>query len=473
MSLVISSLFNMCISSGCFPDVLKIAKVTPIFKKGAKTEISNYRPISILKNIGKIFESLIHSRLKSFFESLNLFSKNQFGYRKERNTEMAALKFIERVTPVLSSKSFAICVFLDLSAAFDTVSRPLLLAKLYRYGVRGVVLKFLESYFSKRMQYTEFRQNTSGLLRQELGVVQGSRTGPLFFDIYSNDINRLCNDGEVLMYADDLCLTFAGDDLGKLVQTVNEKLDLLCCWFNFNRLAINPTKSEYMIVTTKNIYFEPEIRVGGSFVKKVSRVKYLGLNIDDRLRYLDHLTSIKSRLAQLCGVTYKLKNLTTLESAKMFYFSCIYSVVTYCIVAWGGVLSNSSAAGAVCKLHSKIATNLFRKFYPGTGCIFKSVKILKLLDIHKFHACVYMFKIIKLNLCPTVSENLRLRYPPHDHSTRNRNNLIPPFPRINTIKFNYEYQFITIWNNIPETIRDSRSVGIFKQELRNYFIETY
>ena len=123
-------LFNLCVRTGCFPETFKLAKITPIFKKGSKQEISNYRPIAILKNLSKIFESLIYVRLSTGFSSQNILSDNQFGFRRGKNTEMACLSLVDRILPAFRDNCFAIAVFLDFRACFDTLSRTILTDKL-------------------------------------------------------------------------------------------------------------------------------------------------------------------------------------------------------------------------------------------------------------------------------------------------------------------------------------------------------
>ena len=127
----LSELFNLCIATATFPDILKIAKVVPIYKKGSLREVKNYRPVSTLSNISKIFETLLFKRLDSFIKSKSLLSENQFGFRKGKNTEMAALTLLNRLVGAMKDKKFAVCIFLDFSSCFDTVDRELLLNKLY------------------------------------------------------------------------------------------------------------------------------------------------------------------------------------------------------------------------------------------------------------------------------------------------------------------------------------------------------
>ena len=153
VSKFICQLFNLSLYQGYFPDSFKISKINPIFKKGRRDLLCNYRPISILINLSKIFETLIFNRLSSHFVTNEFLSENQFGFRKHKSTELAVCELVTRTLPAIRDKKFAICVFLDFTACFDTVCRDILLAKLDRYGVRGCFFKLLQSYFSNRNQF--------------------------------------------------------------------------------------------------------------------------------------------------------------------------------------------------------------------------------------------------------------------------------------------------------------------------------
>ena len=174
-----------------FPSALKISKITPIHKKGPKNDIKNHRPISVLPNISKIFENLIFSRIKHAFNSFGVLSENQFGFRPNKNTELAALNLIHRTLPAINNKQFALCVFLDFSACFDTISRDILLHKLTLYGIHNNSIEFLSSYFHNRQQYVSYNGECSNLKTQNIGVIQGSKNGPLFFDIYPTLVHHL------------------------------------------------------------------------------------------------------------------------------------------------------------------------------------------------------------------------------------------------------------------------------------------
>ena len=473
VSKILCNLFNSCVEKGEFPIAFKKARVVPVHKKGKYDMITNYRPISVLSNISKIFEACIYSRLNHFFTSHNLLSSNQYGYRKERSTELAVFSLIDKVLPAFERKSFCISVFLDYTACFDTVSRLILLRKLYKYGIRGSIHDFIKSYFSKRQQYVNFSNSSSCVLEQDLGVIQGSKCGPLFFDIYSSDLSKLCSDSEFIMYADDTCLVYCGDDLHELVAHVNKKLQVVLDWCRYNKMSLNAQKCKFMLISSKHVDINPIIRIGNEEVEKVDNYKYLGLMIDDKLRYDGHIEVLSGKLSQLCGVSYRLKNHFDTNTAKNFYYSLVYSSLTYCICIWGGVIQCTQRCSRILSLHRRIVNNLFLGFCRNDECVFKKFKILKLRDVHIFNVSIYMFRIIKLNECPTLQSGIDLIYPDHEYDTRNRDLLIGEFPRVETLRYNYKYQLKKIWNDISQPIKDLTKLSIFKRTLKEHLLSKY
>ena len=157
---------------------------------------------------------------------------------------MAILDLIFKILPAIENKKFAICVFLDYTACFDTISRDMLIDKLEKYGIRGEELNLMKSYLSNRKQVVLHSGSVSSKMNQNIGVVQGSRLGPLLYDIYSNDFNYLCANDENILYADDTCLVYLGDDIVSLVSHVNMRLEIINDWCNSNKLFLNRTKSE-------------------------------------------------------------------------------------------------------------------------------------------------------------------------------------------------------------------------------------
>ena len=231
-------MFNVCIDDDAYPDVFKCSKISAVFKKGNRTHIEPHRPISVLCNLSKIFDSILHERITNYFTRNGLLSADQFGYREAENTELAALRFVNMILPAFQAGSYCIWVFLDFSAFFDSISRDILFNKLVRYGEQGSSLMFVKSYFNNLCQFETFRVASSTIRQQEIGTIQGSKLAPRFFDIYSNDMHSVLAGNEFVMYADDTAVVYVGDDLEELVNNVNFMLEKLVDWFCFNKIDI-------------------------------------------------------------------------------------------------------------------------------------------------------------------------------------------------------------------------------------------
>ena len=228
------------------------------------------------------------------------------------------------------------------------------------------------------------------------------------------------------------------------------------------------------MTTSKVVDYDPCIYLNGTPIQRTNKYKYLGVHIDDNLKYQSHIINLDTKLSQFCGISYRLRNHFSPLSAKSYYYACVYSILTYCICVWGGVMKCSRRADHLVKLQERIIRNIFHKYHREyTTCIFKTHKMLKLPDIHTLYIGIYMYKINKLNRCPTLNSNLNLSYPSHDYETRRRNDLVLPFPRIETLRQNYKYQCSNIWNEIPMHIRDSRTLSVFKKTLTQYLLDKY
>ncbi len=180
----LTAIINQMINTGIFPDLLKIAKISPIYKKDDETEFSNYRPISLLPAISNIFEKVISTQTYKYFTKQKLFYKSQYGFRNEHSTEYATLEIVDRLMTEMDKNETLINIYLDRSKAFDTLDHNILIQKFKYYGIKGINLELFQNYLTERKQYVDFDNTKSDMLDINTGVPQGSILGPLLFIIY-------------------------------------------------------------------------------------------------------------------------------------------------------------------------------------------------------------------------------------------------------------------------------------------------
>jgi hypothetical protein len=288
----IAKLVNKSLQQGVVPDAMKLARVIPIYKAKSKQEFSNYRPISLLSNISKVLEKVIHKRMYAFLVKHDILYSNQFGFRPKHSTIDAIVTFTCDALRGIDNKASCLSVYLDLSKTFDTINHDILLKKLNHYGIRGVALRWFKSYLSQRTQYVSYKGVESEHYDISYGVPQGSVLGPLLFIIYSNDIPNAITHRKTVLFADDTTIYCIGKNLHQLQSQMNQDLGQLNNWFRANQLSVNASKTKYMLIGKQQSYEHKTLNLtlNDEDLERVQNTKFLGLYIDEHLQWDSHIS---------------------------------------------------------------------------------------------------------------------------------------------------------------------------------------
>ena len=465
-------IFNLSITSGVFPEQMKIAKVIPLFKKGDILDASNYRPISLLSSLSKILEKLIFMRTVKFLKDNNTFTNSQFGFRQKHSTIHALLNFVDKVAHNIDDHSHLIGIFLDFSKAFDTINHDILLYKLSHYGIRGKALEWFRNYLNNRKQYVYLNGFNSSYKDINCGVPQGSILGPLLFIIYINDF---CNSSDILsfiLFADDSNVFFSHKNPHILARTVNCELKNVTQWIRANKLSLNLQKTKYMIFSNTIETLPTDIVLDEIPLENVSHIKFLGITVDNKLSWKTHIENTVRTISRNIGVINRLKSHIPSSSLLTLYSSLILPYLNYGILAWGNthqilleklLIQQKKVLRIICNVPPR----------SHTDSLFSKHKILRIHDLYRFQLGQFMYKF-KNNSLPQVFDSLFLQNQSlHDYPTRQSDEFHLPLLRTLLAQKSFIFTGPKFWNSLENDIKNAPSLYTFKNKLKKKLLKAY
>ena len=333
---ILAKIINKSFNEGVFPRQLKNARVVPVFKEGSKTEVGNYRPISLLSSLSKIYEKLMHKRILKFLDSNEVLNDMQYGFRPGRSCEHALLKAQQTLLDSLSKRQVSLLLFIDFSKAFDMVEHSILLKKLEHYGIRGTALQWMRSYLENRMQFVSIDGVDSTTRHMKYGVPLGSILGPLLFIIYINDIPHVSNLAKFILYADDANIIITGNNIAEVDMQLRELCESLLRWVHSNGLYLNLKKTNYMIFSrSRKLELPRPLTISNFLIEQKSEARFLGVIVDENLTWSRHVKTVRSKMTRYLGLMYKLKSQLPVKVRIQIYHSFVQSHINYCSLVWG------------------------------------------------------------------------------------------------------------------------------------------
>ena len=331
-------LFNLSFSKGRFPDKWKKATVIALYKGGDKTDVSNYRPVSLLPLPGKIIEKIAHANMVKFLDEHNILSEKQGGFRKGFSTTRSIADLTDDFFNSINEGSISLAVFVDLRKAFDTVNHEILLKKIGQYGIRGQNLRWCIDYLANRSQVTLANGKRSSDNVIKCGVPQGSVLGPLFFIIYVNDMQAALNGAKSQLYADDTVIYASGNSAEEVAARLQPELDLFTKWCRENKLSLNVKKTKQMNFGTRHAVKKASIvklKVDNVQLKVVPTYKYLGFLLDSTLSFNYHVKTVANTVVYKSVLLSKIRKYLTEDVALKIYKSMILPYFDYRDVVYG------------------------------------------------------------------------------------------------------------------------------------------
>ena len=459
----LSIIYNLSMETGIFPQLLKRAKVIPVHKGDSRMETKNYRPISLLPIFNKNFEKILHSRITSFIEKYKILYNRQYGFQKGKSTEYALIDIQESILQALERKEIPCCVFLDFAKAFDTVNHKILLGKLHHYGIRGNALQLIESYLTDREQCVEVNDTTSGYEPVLHGVPQGSILGPLFFIIYINDIALSSNLLSFFLFADDTTILFSHKNIDILEQTINQELIHVSNWLIANKLSLNVKKSNVLVFRTKDSTVKRQINIiiNGTQAEEKLHAKYLGVLIDNKLSYVNHVNHVNSKLTKGNAIISKVRNYIPHNILVNTYHAFLQSHINYGLNVWGNA-AKTNLVKIERQQRKAIRTMHFKKRdYKETEQLFKQSKILPLSLSQKLVSSKLLWQRKNSLLDQTISSLF---------DERPNGTFHVPFRRIELTQRSICYRGVQTWNQIPLEIRSVPSLNCFKDKYNKFLL---
>ena len=472
----ITSILNLSLYAGELPSSWKSAMVLPLLKGGDPSDLNNYRPISRLSVMAKVFESLVNEQLKKFLTDHNILSESQSGFRSGHSTTSAAMLVSNDIIEALDKKKHCAALFVDLSKAFDSVDHALLLQRLGCIGLGKMALSWFKNYLSERTQCVSVEDYTSAALTINKGVPQGSILAPVLFSIFINELGNGINPARFHLYADDTVVYTVASSLTQAIELLQDAFNTLQHSLLRLRLVLNAKKTKYMTFSRSraNTAVPPILTLEGTCLDKVASYKYLGIWIDEKMAFDVHIGNLLRKLRPKLGFFFRLRKCFPSEARKRIVQSSFLSVLDY-----GDVIYMHASSSLLKKLDSAYHTAI--RFVTGAGSrthhctLYQSLGWSSLYQRRQSHMLIFILKSL-LGKLPLYISRLLSFYTCFFNTRRAANGMLLNVPLMQSElgKAAFSHYAPFLWNTLQVKLclEALPTVNAFKGMLRLALHET-
>ena len=463
----LTSLLNHSLSQGSFPAQWKEASVTPVPKPGDKFTMNNYRPISVIPVLAKVFEGIVHCQLYYYLEVNDILKEEQNGFRPKRSTQDVLLKTVDDWKKALDQGEIVATVLIDLSKAFDTINHKLLLEKLHAYGIRGTEWAWFSDYLSGRKQRVVLDGVSSEWAQVTMGVPQGSILGPLLFLVFINDLVDAIEDCTVNLYADDTTIYSSDKDPVALGCRVEADISRLAHWIQLNGMKMNVAKTQLMVLSQRGKRHEAEsvqVKIDDVQLEKQDCVKYLGAMIDKDLSWKPHIERMHKQCMSKLAVIRRSGAYLPCHIRRMLYLAFVLPHLDYCSVVWN--FCGATLIKQVERIQNYALRMILRK--PPRTASEPLRQTLRLTTLEKRRHYAMLSQVHRYctgngpaYLSCKFTTNQAFGYT----STRGSGKLHLHRPLTEFYRSSFEFQGATHYNKLPKATRDIKSLKAFRNAL--------
>ena len=457
--------FQACMDKQLMPPEWKKANVVPVHKGGAKEDVANYRPISLLSCTSKLLERVICDDLNIFLEENNIIGPNQFGFVRGSSTIDQLMELYHRVITSMDNQLLMKVIFLDVSKAFDRVWRKGLIHKMRKLGIRGRLLGWFASYLEERMQRVVLKGTVSAWSTIMAGVPQGSILGPILYLLFAEDLCELIMCG-LRMFADDTLLFAEGLTERECAKAIQPSLDALNKWAKKWKIKLNSSKTKTLTFSRVGSLKYP-LTMDYRFVEEVLIHKHLGLTLSYDGRWSEHLTVISRKVTKRLCILRRYTKKINRKSLQMIFNSYILPIMEYGNIAMANM--NCGDCERLEELH-RCAIRCVTGCKLGTShlALYKELdvqplehrrRVVRLTKFYQIREDIREYRLGANDITQTITRNPRATRRPFDY--------IPLRCHTEAKHQSFLAKTIREWNDLPDSIKSVQSVGAFKQKIRH------